>query len=277
MNKTLILSGMLVLSMTASAAVSFTEPQRIDLPEGAAHPVLSPDARLMLFSSADHSGLSVLDLNTGAVERIDDATGAGFQPAFTTDSKSVVYRTVGRIDGLTVLDARRYNLNNGNRSTISNYSRSTEEAITFTDNTKYALADFNKIRIVSGDKSLEISPVAEAHSYLWASLSPDGSKLLFCEPFQGVFVADADGSNPVRIAAKGDFPAWVDNTTVTFVLSHDDGYVILDSSLMAVDLNDMSTTKITSDNMLVGESSAAAGKVVFSTLDGNIFSVTPQK
>lgn len=39
MNKTLILSGMLALSMTASAAVSFNEPQRIDLPEGAAHPV----------------------------------------------------------------------------------------------------------------------------------------------------------------------------------------------------------------------------------------------
>ena len=272
MNKTLILSGMLALSMTASAAVSFNEPQRIDLPEGAAHPVLSPDARLMLFSSADHSGLSVLDLNTGAVERIDDAAGAGFQPAFTTDSKSVVYRTAGRLDGLTVLDARRYNLNNGNRSTISNYSRSTEEAITFTDNTKYALADFNKIRIVSGDKSLEISPVAEAHSYLWASLSPDGSKILFYAGGVGAFVCDLQG-NIIGSYGRCSSPAWCGNNHIVVCRETSDGHQYESASLEIVSLDGSYSQRLTApESMSFSPSASVDGsRLVYNTIDGRLF------
>lgn len=274
MKKTIILSGLLAMALSSSAAVNFSEAEELALPQSILNPVLSPDGKYVLFSSSNHDGLSMLDLAKGTISVVDDAPGAGFNPVFTSDSKSIVYRTVSRRDGLTELDARRFDIAGNVGEKIAGFSRNSEDAVTLSGREKYALADYRSIRLVDNGIAREISPLSDAHSYLWASLSPDGSRLLFCEPFKGVFVAEADGSNPVKIAAKGDFPAWVDNNTVVYVLSHDDGYVVLDAALMACDLSDMSTTAVTDKEARIGELSAAAGSVVYTTLDGKTFRIT---
>ncbi|MDE6396553.1 MAG: hypothetical protein K2K84_04715, partial [Muribaculaceae bacterium] len=100
---------------------------------------------------------------------------------------------------------------------------------------------------------------------------------MFVEPFQGLFIANADGSNPVKIADKSDFPAWVTNDLVSFVTSHDDGYIILDSTLKVCDIVSGETTDITSPDILVGESTAANSTVIYTTLNGEMFSVSVSK
>ncbi len=271
MKKTLIFTGLLALSMTASAAVTVTAIEQITFEGSASHPVLSPDGKSMLFSSENHRILSHIDLESGKVTTIDQAPGAGFEPMFSSDSRRIVYRTASTNDGLSVHDTRSYNIADGKQTKLAEFSRVSSNTIEFSGKESYACSNYRTISVVTNGIAREVSPLTDAHSYLWASLSPDGTRLLFCEPFQGVFVANIDGSNPVKITAKGDYPSWVDNTTVAYVVSHDDGYILLDSTAMVCDLTDMSTLKITNDETIVGEISAAAGIIVYSTLDGKLY------
>lgn len=239
------------------------------------HPVLSPDGNTLLFSSQDHTGLSAMNLNDKSVIVIDDAAAAGFCPVFSSDGKTVVYRTADNIDGLTYRDVRSFRLDSdASAQIIRPMNRSDENLNRIAGDTDYAYADYRTIKVCRNGNLVEISPLAEAHSYLWASISPDGTKLLFTEPFTGVYVCNIDGTDARRIAAKGDFAAWADNSIITYVDSKDDGYVIVSSRLCAYDLESGRSLVITPADVIVGEATAAAGKAVFSTLAGQLYSVT---
>lgn len=260
----------------STCAATFGPAQKLSLPTAAAHPILSPDGKQMLYTSDNHCGLMLLDMATMNITTIDEAPAAGFNPAFSADSRSVVYRTASVDDGLTVRDVRVYDIPSATSRVKAPYSRSMDNAVTHAGLTKYAVADYKHISLTDNGVTKTISPLKDAHSYLWASLSPDGKHLLFSEPFYGIYVADADGSNPVRLAAKGDYPSWVDNDTIVYVLSHDDGYVILDSSLMTMSISDARPTALTDSDVKVGEATAANGTVAYSTLDGELYIIKAQ-
>ena len=239
------------------------------------HPVLSPDGNTLLFSSQDHTGLNAMNLNDKSVVVIDDAAAAGFCPVFSTDGKTIVYRTADTIDGLTYRDVRSFRLDSdASAKIIRPMSRKDENLNSIAGDTDYAYADYRTIKVCHKGNLVDVSPIADAHSYLWASIPPDGSKQLFPEPFTGVYVCNIDGTDVRRIAPKGDFAAWADNSMITYVDSKDDGYVIVSSQLYAYDLVSGRSLVITPDNVIVGEATAAAGKVVFSTLAGQLYSVT---
>lgn len=261
--------------MCAVAAQAFYvgAPSRI---EGVAghNPVLSPDGTTVLVSADDHTGLTAIDINTNKATKLDASAGAGFAPVFTADGKAVVYRTAALVDGLMNRDVRKASLNGAESVQLNDFNRADIDLAAEAGLSNYATADFGRIiTVVNGKKSI-VKPIADAHSYLWASLSPDGSHLLFCEPFQGIFVANADGTNPVRVAKRGDYPAWAGNDIIVFTVSHDDGYVILDSSLKAIDLTTDKVYDITPADVKVGESTAANGIVIYTTLEGEIFRLT---
>lgn len=267
----------LIMAAAAASAFALTVSPAEKVATGSAghNPLLSPDGTILLYSAVDHTGLNAIDLNTNKITRLDDAPGAGFAPVFSTDGKTVVYRTAALVDGLMYRDVRTVEVENGTGRRLAPMSRDAADLAQYAGHTDYVFANTNHIDIVRDGKTTQIKPLDDAHSYLWASMSPDGTKLLFVEPFKGVFVADANGSNPVRIALKGDFPAWAGNNYITFTESHDDGYVILDSTLKVYDLSTGVTLNLTADDVKVGESTSAAnGTVVYSTLEGEIFKIT---
>lgn len=252
----------------AFGATPFTALQ---LPQGAHHPVLSPDGATLLFSADNHCGLKALDLVDGKISIIDSDAAAGFQPVFSTDGNTVYYRTAETRDGLLYRDLRSYSFVNGKSKRLAAPTRKDIDIASMAHD-DFAVADYREIRVRRGATENRISPLADSHSYLWASLSADGSKVLFTEPFKGVYISNADGSEPKRLLAKGDFASWAGDNTIIAVVTHDDGYVVTDSKLVAVDISTGSVTVLTPDDMLVGEASAALdGTVVFSDIEGNMF------
>lgn len=277
MKKKFAMAVATICATFTAAAITFSAPTKIGTPDGAHHPVLSPDGKTLLFSAQDHTGLQAMNLADGSIKTIDTDAAAGFAPIFNTAGTKVFYRTAKLVDGLLCHDIRCCDITESSAqpARLQSYSRKTSanlNPLSAKDN--YAFADYRNIVICHDGVTTKISPIQDAHSYLWASLSPDGKHLLFCEPFTGVFVADADGSNPTRIAAKGDFPAWLTDNIVTCVVTHDDGYVVLDSKLIAIDIDSRQTTDITDENTLIGEAAAANGLIVFSDLKGNMFKIT---
>jgi len=270
-----LLSFLTILSTATASALTVGTATKVEVAGTGHNPMLSPDGRTMLFSADDHTGLKAIDLSTNRVTVLDEASGAGFAPVFSADGSKVVYRTAELVDGLMHRDVRAYDFTAAKSTKIQGLNRTDVDLHATAGKEKYVFGDIKRIVHVENGKTQYLTPIADAHSYLWVSLSPDGTKILFSEPFKGVFVADADGKNAIRIAAKGDYPAWAGQNIVTFTVSHDDGYVILDSTLKVYDLTTGVTVDLTDKDVLVGESTSAAdGTVVYSTLGGEIYKLT---
>lgn len=263
--------------IAAASAWAFPEASRLNLPPGSHHPVLSPDGNTVLFSTDVHTGLSALNLKDGSIKQIDGEAAAGFQPVFSTDGNTVYYRTATTVDGLLYRDVRSFNMAEGEGTILAAPSRDYVDmpAMAGAD---YAVADYRNVKTVINGQTKLINPLADSHSYLWASLSPDQTHLMFTEPFQGVFVSNVDGSQAVKVLDKGDFASWAGNRSIIAVVTHDDGYVVLDSQLVLVNINTGIITPLTPETVKVGEATASAsGKVVYSDLQGNMFIIDLNK
>lgn len=262
------------LALAAGSLAAWAgQPQRLDVEAGAFHPVLSPDGSVLLYSTVDHTGLKALDLTDGHITVIDEAPSAGFQPVFSTDGHTVYYRTASTMDGLLYRDIRSYDFSTARSTQLAKPSRRHDNLGSIAAES-YACSDFSTIEVYLDGRLTNVSPVEDAHSYLWASLSPDATQLAFSEPFQGVFVSKSDGTAPRRILEKGDYVNWAGPSTLIAVVSHDDGYVILDSRLVAVNINTGIVRWLTPEDVKVSEATASAsGMVVYSDLDGNLFTL----
>ena len=254
------------IACSALPALAIVPYMPLTLPQGAHHPVLSPDGGTLLFSTDSHTGLNAISLTNGKITVVDEAV-------FSTDGKTVYYRTAEINDGLMYRDVRSYNLAERKGRRLAQPTRDKVQLSDYAGG-EYAEADYKTIRVVKDGKETRVNPLADSHSYLWASLSPDGTRLIFSEPFQGVFVCNADGTEPHRLLKKGDYPAWAGDNTIIAVISHDDGYQILDSRLVTVDTRTGNTTDITAPDMLVSEATASYnGKVVFSDINGRMYTL----
>lgn len=277
--KTCVAAMAVVCGMTAFAAVpQYAAPQRVEASEAMFHPILSPDGSKLLYTAVDHTGLKCFDMATGEVEVIDSEAAAGFSPEFSADGSKVYYRTAIVENRLLKRDVRCFDMGSRKVAKLQGYSRNQVEVKSLAKET-FAAANFSHINLSLKGKVAKLSPVADAYSYLWPSLSPDGTRMLFTEPFQGVFVCNLDGSNAKAYLPKGDYPCWIDDNTVAAVVSHDDGYVITDSKVVVVDLATGETVDITTPDVLVGELtvSLATGAIVYTTLEGDVYIVNPVK
>ncbi len=267
---------MAVALPTMAALPQYGEPSLIGLPEGSHHPALSPDGTKLLFSTVDHTGLKSLDFVTGKVTEIDQSAAAGFQPVFSVDGSKVYYRTATMVNGLLNRDVRSYDMTSGKVKQLRKPDRS-EHALKAIDHATYVKSDFDHIDVTINGVTNEVRPIADGYTYQWASLSPDGTKLLFTEPFKGVFVSDLDGGNPHKVLAKGDYPCWISDTAVACVVSHDDGYLVLDSAVVIADINSGEKFNATGSDILVDELTASplTGRIIYSTADGKVFNINP--
>lgn len=274
---TFLVSVMAVCGFSASALVpNFTTPHRIDISGEVYHPVLSPDGSTLLFSSADHTGLNSLDLATGKISVIDKSAAAGFEPTFSHDGSKIYYRTAVKVNGLMNRDVRCFDVKSATMTEIAKPNRDSR-ALKGIDRQTYAATDFDHINVSVDGKLSSLDPVAGAHTYQWASISPDGTRLLFSEPFKGVFVCNLDGTDLKPVLPKGDYPCWIDDSTVAAVVSHDDGYIVLDSAVVLVDLASGGTATATTPDYLVGEltASPANRSIIFTTVEGELYQINP--
>lgn len=277
LTKSILTMSLIACGAVANAAIpaGFSEPQRISVPTEVYHPVFSPDGSMLLFSTVDHTGLKSLDLKSEKITMIDPAAAAGFDPVFSADGSKVYYRTAMMVDGLLNRDVRCYDMATAKAVEVSKPDRKEHDLEALS---RQATANHSAEMSIA-DKVAALNPIADAHCYQWPSVSPDGTKLLFTEPFQGVFVCNIDGTGAKAILTKGDYPSWVDDNTVAAVVSHDDGYIVLDSAVVMVDLKTGESVNVTSPDVIVGElaASPATGSVVYTTAEGELYIINTIK
>lgn len=263
--------------------------------QGAFLPKISPKGDYILVTGDDMSGLRKFDLATGELSTITNDRSAGFNAQFAGDGSMIVYRTSeykGRLrysslksldlktgetkqlikptrnlEGVSVEGGTVLAVNNGKLVTkrLSGEKLKTVPAIPSIKN--------SQLYITVNGKTRQLSPNGVNVGYLWPSVSPDGSKLLYYVIDEAkAYVCNIDGSNPVSLGTLRA-PVWMGNDWVVGMVDYDNGEVVTYSQIFAVTAQGTNRTALTDKSQICMYPSASndASKIVYTTQNGEIY------
>lgn len=285
-------------SMSAMGQVlHVTSIDKVNLPEQAAVAAISPQGDYLLLTSATNQGLTKLDLATNQTQVLSTAASAGHNVKISPDGQTVVYRE-GTFNEkhLRLSSLKSVNLATGasqvlvkptrdlqgyavdaTSAGVVNKGKYSNKAIGTAKAQKVPVLSIKKgqLMITVNGKTRQLSPNGTQYSYMWASLSPDGTKVLFYQAAHGTYVCNLDGSN-VRKVGKMRAPVWYDDNTIVGMMDLDDGEFIYASTIVAATL-DGTTQTLTGDATIAMYPHAAAGKIAFSTPAGEAYIINVTK
>lgn len=273
MRKTFLLVAACITSMLASAQIfQVTSVQEL---KGASFQDarvagISPNGDYVLMTNGSNQGLKRYDIATDQMTVITDAEGAGFNVQISRDGNDIVYR-----ERFTGENQTRYN----NIVCKNLVSKKTETIATKQlNNDMMVLPGSNVVlqnsectmHIVKNGKRIKIAPQGNDVNYIWASLSPDKTKILYYVSEMGCYVCDINGNNSRFIGWDCRAPQWYNNEIIISMNDQDDGHFTTTSAIMAYTL-DGKVQVLTSPDMVAMYPFAAEGKVVFSTIQGKTY------
>ena len=298
MRKLLFFALTLGFSLCATAQVmNVTSIEKVNLPEQAAVAAVSPQGDYLLLTSATNQGLTKLDLATGQTQVLSTAPSAGHDVKISPDGQTVLYRegsfnekhlrlsalksvnlATGKSEVLVkpTRDLQGYAVD-GTSAGAVNKGKFSKKAIGAAKAQNLPVLSINRgqLMITVNGKTRNLSPNGTQYSYMWASLSPDGTKVLYYQAAHGAYVCDLDGKN-VRKVGRMRAPVWYDDNTVVGMMDLDDGEFIYASTIVAATL-DGTTQTLTGDETVAMYPHAAAGKIVFSTPAGEAYIINVTK
>lgn len=277
MKKTFLFGAACVLCMLAHAQVlEIVSMQQLSTPAGIDWKVagMSPMGDYVLLTDGANQGLVRYDLASKTTEVISDANGAGFNVQISKDGQSIVYReaTLGE-DKLMRNDIVKHNLNTQERSLQAKAQRNMSQLVDQAANYSVAINGDLHLVINRNGKQVVMHPNGAEHAYNWASLSPDGSKILYYVSGVGCYVCDLYGNNVQRIAQHCRAPQWYDNNTIIGMADEDDGQFITASAIVLYTLDGQHQILV-EKNMVAMFPHVAEGKIAFANAGGEVYLMT---
>ncbi len=292
MKKTLLMLALAIPMMAAAQIMEVASVEKLNTPQMDAKVAgISPDGSYVLLTTGTNTGLQKYDLATGQVSVLTTAEGAGYNAKISADGKEVVYReTTTGADRLRRSKLVRQTLASKVTSTIVPETRDLEgyaihgNAVLAVNKRKVSRTGTpavvrpvvsikdRQLMISRGNESVVLSPNGTNASYLWPSVSPDGTKVCYYVVGRGCWVANIDGSNPQFIARQCRAAQWYNNTTIIGMADEDDGHVITASAIVAYTLD--GKQQVLTDKKLMTMypyASADGKKIVCSTERGETY------
>jgi hypothetical protein len=255
---------------------------------------ISPQGDYLLLSSDSKQGLVKYDLATRAATTVTTEEGAGSEVGISSDGQMVVYSEVSYKNKRRHQAVKSIDLTNGKKQTLVKASRH-QQGFTIENGTAATVTDGKmklhslkkgaaqtmerpvlsryhlKLYITQGGETRQLAPNGADERYIWASLSPDGNRVLYYVSGQGTFVCDIDGSNVIPMGNL-TAPKWWNDNTIVGMDEVDDEYSITASAIVARTLDGQQQT-LTGDDVIATYPlpSSQSGKIAFSTPDGQIY------
>ena len=269
---------------------------KVNIPENAANKIaaISPQGDYVLITTDYNKGLTKFDLASGQTQVITDANGAGYDAKVSQDGQNVVYREKSMNDKHLIKTAvvskniasgatkqlvkPTRDLNGvaieGNTAIAVNKSKMEKKALSAekAQQTMPVLSlDRYQLMITVNGKTRQLSPLGTQHRYIWPSMSPDGTKVLFFVSGMGAYVCNVDGTG-VQSLGIVRAPKWYDNNIIVGMNDQDNGEVYTSSEIIAVDLQGHRQVLTGSDMIAMYPlPSAQSGKIAFSTPTGEAY------
>ena len=273
MKKILLLAVALVSIMASAQVLNVESVEKLNIPQNADSKIagISPDGSYVLITSQSNEGLVKFDLATGKVSTITTAVGAGYNVEISADSKEVTYREVTYAkDKSRLTSLVRQDLATAKKSTLVKSTREMHQA-----RVRRAIAPIVSIQngelvLTVGTVTKVLSPNGQGLSYLWPSVSPDGSKIVYYVS-GSVWVCNVNGTNPQRIG-KFRAPQWYNNNVVVGMNDQDNGHYVISSEIVAYTLD--GEKQVLTNNTIMAMYpyvSADGSKIVCSTPVGEAY------
>ena len=301
--KHLLLTMALCLPIAVSAQVlSVKSVEKVPIPVDADNAVaaISPGGDYILLTTSTHRGLKKFDLATGETTTLTEAEGAGYGTTVTADGKTIVYRETSftpqhlKMTALksisTVTGAKRelapaqrmlqgYRLDGNAAAVISKGKmrvRSLNGAKIVATPPTLSLTQNHQMQLTRNGKTTLLAPNGKNVRYIWPSLSPDGTKVLYYVSGVGCFVCDLNGNN-VKPMGQLRAAKWYDNTTIVGMNDQDNGEYVTSSSIIAKTLSG-AEQKLTSDKIIAQypQVSPSSRKIAFETPAGEAYIINLQ-
>lgn len=262
-----------IMSLAASAQVlEVVSMQQLPIAAQADMKVagISPAGDYILLTTGSNQGLQRYDLESQALTTITDAAGAGYNVQVSNNGQELVYRetTIDR-NNLRQNKVVRLNMYNQRQNVVARGQRDMKHMATSDNLTSVSIKD-RLIVLKRNGLTTTLAPNGMNESYIWPSVSPDGTKLCYYVCGNGCWVSNIDGSNPQYIGHKCQAAKWYDNNTLVAMASEDDGHFTTASAIVLYTLDGKKQT-LTNDSMIAMYPYVAENAIVFSTIEGEIY------
>jgi Tol biopolymer transport system component len=216
---------------------------------------VSPSGDKLLVTKPGYTGLKVIDLNGQPIREITSQAGAGYEPKFSADGKTVYFRSDVYSEMKKYSSLHKHFLITGETELLEERVRdltspvvagqkiiwsadgkkkssSTAPADLKNDeNIPYILLQELIPHLYSHGKSRALTPNGKGY-YIWASLSPDKARLLYNFNGTGTFICDTLG-NILASAGRLNSPSWLNNSIIIGMDDRDDGSRTISSDIIA--------------------------------------------
>ncbi len=292
---------MLVLSIPVIVAAQIVEISSIqkvqtpgnDFPRMAG---ISPDGSYVLITNQFTEGLQKIDIATGKSTILTTAVEAGFEAKISEDGKQILYREqvidsdMFRRTKLMHLDVSTRETSvvvpltrdlggyviKGNTVLAVSKRQMRKQAIRGGVVTKeeipvVSISDL-QLMVTKNGVTTTLSPNGTDESYIWASVSPDGSKVCYFLMSGGCWVANIDGSNPRMVNWDLHDAKWYNNNVLIGMEDKDDGHSYTFSTIVLQALD--GTRQVLTDGKEIAMypySSADGKRIAYSTEEGNAY------
>ena len=239
MRKIILLGVVCTISMLASAQLlEIVSTKQLTTPSNEELKVagFSPKGDYVLLTNDVNKGLMHYDLATGDVTTITEADGAGWAVKISTNGTNIVYRErYMTADKLMKHNILEYNLTAKKKAMVAKEQRNLNKLVA-TNNGVSINENLHMVLIKDG-KSTILTPNGANEAYNWASLSPDGQKILYYVSGKGCYTCDLNGKDIHYIALDCRAPQWYNNNIIIGMHDEDNGKWITASAIVAYSLH----------------------------------------
>lgn len=244
--------------------------EKVSLPEGITinSATISPNGEFFVIAQNEQSGIHRFDLASKSISTIS-LTGIPHDLKISNDGSIVVFREP-RINEkrMRQIALKAFDVKRSTETTIAPFSRDLQGSAIINNNVVAVNSDKLTAKNLNGGEAKVNMPVASikfgqlcidgkvispqgttGNSYLWPSVSPDGTRVLYFLASGGCYIANIDGSNPIHLGSL-HAPRWYDNNLVVGMYDRDNGHEIYASRIVAVSADGKVRQNLTEDASL---------------------------
>ena len=272
MRKIILFGVVCSISMLASAQLlEIVSTKQLTTPSNEELKVagFSPKGDYVLLTNDVNKGLLHYDLATDNVTTITEADGAGWAVKISLDGTNIVYRErYMTADKLMKHNILEYNLTAKKKAMVAKEQRNLNKLVVA--NNSVSINENLHMVLTKDGKSTILTPNGENEAYNWASLSPDGQKILYYVSGKGCYTCDLNGRDIHYIALDCRAPQWYDNNIIIGMHDEDNGKWITASAIVAYSLQGEKQILVNKETIAIYPYTAD-GKIAFSTAAGKVY------
>lgn len=266
-------------AMNAGAQVSATsQPVKLlDSPMALMSPVWSPDGSKIAVTTDNYAGILVANADGSHLQMLTSEAGTGYKMAWSSDSRSIMTRANVVENGRTLRQNKKFDAVSGRATATGSLTRSNALPVSDAATGLYVTMMSNPAGVAAATPALS---QFSGKVIINPALSPDGTKVAFQVPGNGMWLINNDGTG-LRSLGTGSHPSWMpDNKTIVYTIVLDNGEQFTASSLRSLNTVTGASSIVLDVNGMVPMTPAVApdgSKVAFeNAADANIYIINVQ-